>query len=297
MIHQILVIFSNPPAITYFSKSSDSFLPCAFSPHLIAAFGRMSLLHLTQVWNPFFSTVCTKVLGKSCTCTEGVCCVNMRYIREWMLSTRNITGILWWSAFMEHFPSARIFLFNFYISPYEDNYMAHFTDEQTEAQRVRLTKNPYLLSDEARIMWLQDPRVQPLHHAVFSYQDCQTTCHSPNSLLSSDLAISLSHFIESSFSRPTLHHTTIRQGWVPPLIPITTCPDFPPSSILAASALCWLWNQKSWHLCLLSPTRPNKQRQGLHLYGHFTQMAGDLRRWWVCTLTDHLTFHFKLTFL
>lgn len=35
---------------------------------------------------------------------------------------------------MEHFPSARIFLFNFYISPYEDNYMAHFTDEQTEAQ-------------------------------------------------------------------------------------------------------------------------------------------------------------------
>ena len=36
-----------------------------------------------------------------------------------------------------------------------------------------------------------------------------------------------------------------------------------------------------------------KQRQGLHLYGHFTQMARDLRRWWVYTLMDHLLFSFQ----
>ena len=28
-------------------------------------------------------------------------------------------------------------------------------------------------------------------------------------------------------------------------------------------------------------TRSNKQRQGLNSYGHFIQMAGDLRRWWL----------------
>ena len=28
-------------------------------------------------------------------------------------------------------------------------------------------------------------------------------------------------------------------------------------------------------------TRTNTQRQGLNLYVHFLQMAGDLRRWWV----------------
>ena len=39
-------------------------------------------------------------------------------------------------------------------------------------------------------------------------------------------------------------------------------------------------------------TKPNKQRQGLNLYGHFIQLAGDLRRWRVHTLTDHLKFHF-----
>ena len=40
-------------------------------------------------------------------------------------------------------------------------------------------------------------------------------------------------------------------------------------------------------------TKPNKQRQRLNLYGHFVQMAGDLRRWWFHTLTDHLVFSFQ----
>ena len=39
-------------------------------------------------------------------------------------------------------------------------------------------------------------------------------------------------------------------------------------------------------------TNPNKQRQGLYLYGRFIQMASDLRRWRVHTLTDHLVFSF-----
>ena len=39
--------------------------------------------------------------------------------------------------------------------------------------------------------------------------------------------------------------------------------------------------------------KPNKQGQRLNLYGHFIQMARDLRRWWVRTLTDHLPFSFQ----
>ena len=39
--------------------------------------------------------------------------------------------------------------------------------------------------------------------------------------------------------------------------------------------------------------KPNKQRQPLNLDGHLTQMAGDLRRWWVHTLTDQLLFSFQ----
>ena len=54
------------------------------------------------------------------------------------------------------------------------------------------------------------------------------------------------------------------------------------------------WNQKSQLSCCLSPTRPNKQRQGLNLYGHLIQMVRNLRRR-VCTPTDRLKFHFKLT--
>lgn len=43
--------------------------------------------------------------------------------------------------------------------------------------------------------------------------------------------MSLSDFIESSFSRPTPdhHYDPIRWGWAPPLIPVTTGPGFPPS--------------------------------------------------------------------
>ena len=40
-------------------------------------------------------------------------------------------------------------------------------------------------------------------------------------------------------------------------------------------------------------TKPNKQRQGLNPYGRFIQMAGDLRRWRVHILTDHLAFSFQ----
>ena len=40
-------------------------------------------------------------------------------------------------------------------------------------------------------------------------------------------------------------------------------------------------------------TKPNKQRQGLNPYGRFIQMAGELRRWQVHTLTDHLVFSFQ----
>ena len=39
--------------------------------------------------------------------------------------------------------------------------------------------------------------------------------------------------------------------------------------------------------------RTNKQRQGLDLCWCFIQMASDLRRWWVHTLTDHLFFSFQ----
>ena len=40
-------------------------------------------------------------------------------------------------------------------------------------------------------------------------------------------------------------------------------------------------------------TKPSKQRQGLNLYGWFIQMAGDLRRRRVHTLTDHLVCFFQ----
>ena len=39
--------------------------------------------------------------------------------------------------------------------------------------------------------------------------------------------------------------------------------------------------------------KPNTQRQGLNLSGCFIQMACNLKRWWVHTLTDHLVFSFQ----
>ena len=48
--------------------------------------------------------------------------------------------------------------------------------------------------------------------------------------------------------------------------------------------------EKTLEFGLPVTTKPNKQRQGLNLYGRFIQMAGDLRRWRVHTLTDHLVF-------
>ena len=47
----------------------------------------------------------------------------------------------------------------------------------------------------------------------------------------------------------------------------------------------FFWNQKNWHYCRLSPTRPNKQRQRLNLCECFIQNVGHLRRQWVCTLS------------
>ena len=44
-------------------------------------------------------------------------------------------------------------------------------------------------------------------------------------------------------------------------------------------------------------TRPNKQRQELNLYGRSIQMAGDLRKWQIHTLTDHLVISFQAKFL
>ena len=49
----------------------------------------------------------------------------------------------------------------------------------------------------------------------------------------------------------------------------------------------WHWNQKSRHTCCLSPTRPNKQRQVLNLYGRFIQME----------MGGFVTFPFKPVFL
>ena len=51
--------------------------------------------------------------------------------------------------------------------------------------------------------------------------------------------------------------------------------------------------KKKWHSCCLSRTEPNKQRQELNLYGRSIQMAGDLRKWQIHTLTDHLVFSFQ----
>ena len=54
-----------------------------------------------------------------------------------------------------------------------------------------------------------------------------------------------------------------------------------------------LRNQKNQGLCCLSPARPNRQRQGLNLYGHLIQTAHSLRRWWVWTLAHCLLFPFR----
>ena len=51
--------------------------------------------------------------------------------------------------------------------------------------------------------------------------------------------------------------------------------------------------EKTLEFGLPVTTKPSKQRQGLHLYGRFIQMAGDLRRWQAHTLTDHLVFSFQ----
>ena len=51
--------------------------------------------------------------------------------------------------------------------------------------------------------------------------------------------------------------------------------------------------EKTWEFRLPVTTKPNKQRQGLNLYGSFIQMAGDLRRWRVHTLTDYRVFSFQ----
>ena len=51
--------------------------------------------------------------------------------------------------------------------------------------------------------------------------------------------------------------------------------------------------QKTPEFGLPVTAKPNKQRQPLNLDGHLTQMAGDLRRWWVHTLTDQLLFSFQ----
>ena len=58
-----------------------------------------------------------------------------------------------------------------------------------------------------------------------------------------------------------------------------------PGALYFLSMTCYFWNRKTHRrLCRLSHTKPNKQRQKLNLYGCFIQMAGDLRRQWVCTL-------------
>ena len=41
------------------------------------------------------------------------------------------------------------------------------------------------------------------------------------------------------------------------------------------------------------PMPPSWFSLRLNLYGHFIQMDGNLRTWWVHTLTDHLTFSFQ----
>ena len=51
--------------------------------------------------------------------------------------------------------------------------------------------------------------------------------------------------------------------------------------------------EKTPELMLPVTTKPKKQWQRLNLYGHFIQMASDLRRWRVNTLTGHLSFSFQ----
>lgn len=57
-----------------------------------------------------------------------------------------------------------------------------------------------------------------------------------------------------------------------------------------------LRNRKNQGSCCLSPTRPDKQRQGLNPYWRFIQMASNLSRGWVCTPADSLLFPFKPAF-
>ena len=53
---------------------------------------------------------------------------------------------------------------------------------------------------------------------------------------------------------------------------------------------------EKWAFVLPDTAKTNKQRQGLDLYGSFLQIAHDLRRQQVCTLTGHVTFSFKPAF-
>ena len=85
--------------------------------------------------------------------------------------------------------------------------------------------------------------------------------------------------------------------------------------LLLIFSICCLVDYKDWHIRSDDPgyplaemnmklektraftlpvtTKPNKQGQRLNLHGCFIQMACDLRRRWVHTLTDHLTFSFQ----
>ena len=55
----------------------------------------------------------------------------------------------------------------------------------------------------------------------------------------------------------------------------------------------WVKLEKTLAFRLPVTTKPNKQCQRLNLSGHFIQMAGELRRWWVHNLIDHLVFSFQ----
>ena len=79
---------------------------------------------------------------------------------------------------------------------------------------------------------------------------------------------------------------------LPPILPLPLPTDSPPWDL----HFCDFWNRKSWCSYCQSPTRPNEQRQGLNRNGCFIQMICDLRRQWVCTLTDLLKFHFEMAF-
>ena len=58
------------------------------------------------------------------------------------------------------------------------------------------------------------------------------------------------------------------------------------SRSLSQNGVPKVWNQKRHRRsCCLSHTKSNKQRQGLNLYWCIIQMASDLRRQQVCTIT------------